>query len=207
MGGLGSGRVKRIDTRGIVDTRARLEINWLCRQGYLLPGGVTPICWQRDGHPAGQISLVAEEERVVLVYRVRWMGGEWRDMQQPVRLTWTPCHFGGRRPWFVCPHCGRRVGIIYAADSGSFLCRQCCGLAYASQRESPLERLRRRVKALRRRLRGSEGVFTPFPERPNGMHHQTYSRLLLRGYALEMGYFQAMKETWGTPGTSEGSPG
>lgn len=30
-----------------------------------------------------------------------------------LNLTWSDCHFGGKRPWFVCPRCERRVGTVY----------------------------------------------------------------------------------------------
>ena len=34
------------------------------------------------------------------------------EHEQKVALTFTPCRFGGRRPWFICA-CGRRVGKVY----------------------------------------------------------------------------------------------
>lgn len=33
-----------------------------------------------------------------------------------VRLTRTPCYFGGSRPWFRCGLCGRRAGILVHED-------------------------------------------------------------------------------------------
>src|SRR5262245_26481565 len=51
---------------------------------------------------------------------------------QSVPLMWTPCPFGGWRPWFQCI-CKRRVGKLY--NAGGFVsCRTCCNLRYASQR-------------------------------------------------------------------------
>ena len=35
-------------------------------------------------------------------YRVRSYGEEWQSVQQRVPVRWTPCRFGGERPWFVC---------------------------------------------------------------------------------------------------------
>ena len=32
---------------------------------------------------------------------------------QEIALTFTACKFGGRRTWFLCPHCRRRVGKVY----------------------------------------------------------------------------------------------
>ena len=30
------------------------------------------------------------------------LAAEWKSIEQRVPITWTNCHFGGRRPWFVC---------------------------------------------------------------------------------------------------------
>ena len=56
-------------------------------------------------------------------------------MQQRVAISWTPCRFGGERPWFICSvcangtYCGRQVTKLY--DAGRlFACRHCYRLAY-----------------------------------------------------------------------------
>jgi hypothetical protein len=58
-----------------------------------------------------------------------------------VPIEWTACHFGGRRPWFVCAvlddhvgYCGRRVGVLYIRPGGLFMCRRCWNLVHASTR-------------------------------------------------------------------------
>ena len=66
-----------------------------------------------------------------------------RQWSQTVRLTWSPCHYGGRRAWLVCPRCHQRVGklylptLIYRSDErvNRFACRHCFSLTYA-QRQS-----------------------------------------------------------------------
>ena len=50
-----------------------------------------------------------------------------------LRLAWTPCNYGGSRPWFLCPGCDRRAAILYV-EGGRLLCRPCLGLSYPSQR-------------------------------------------------------------------------
>jgi hypothetical protein len=40
---------------------------------------------------------------LVRIYRSRSAGdAEWRPVEQRVPITWTACHLGGYRPWFVC---------------------------------------------------------------------------------------------------------
>jgi hypothetical protein len=99
-----------------------------------------------------------------------------RSVEQSVSLTWTPCALGGRRPWFLCPTCSRRVALLYSSG-GLFACRHCFGLAYACQQENPTLRAIRRVRKDRMRLGGGFSFAGPFPERPRGMHARTYRRL------------------------------
>ena len=66
-----------------------------------------------------------------------------RHWSQTVQLTWSPCHYGGRRAWLVCPTCHRRVGKLYLPTLiyhrgervNHFACRHCFSLTY-SQRQS-----------------------------------------------------------------------
>lgn len=60
---------------------------------------------------------------------------EKKDFDYKIQLTTTPCHFGGKRYWFICPwyrngvYCGRRVGVLYK-DGDYFACRHCYELTY-----------------------------------------------------------------------------
>jgi len=55
---------------------------------------------------------------------------------QRVQLTHSRGPRGGKRIWFLCPTCRRRVGVLYHKNGLPFRCRTCCGLAYPSQYES-----------------------------------------------------------------------
>ena len=57
-----------------------------------------------------------------------------------VSLITTDCNLGGVRYWFACPHCGRRVGVLYLAPGDEyFRCRHCNNLSYQSRNRSTLE--------------------------------------------------------------------
>jgi hypothetical protein len=106
----------------------------------------------------------------LLSYRHRrGLGGEWEDVEEPISLKWTPCNFGGERPWFICPgaRCGRRVAILYGPGK-YFLCRHCYDLRYESQREDKPHRALRRAQKIRQRLEGSANVMEPSPRGQRG---------------------------------------
>ena len=94
-----------------------------------------------------------------------------------VRIEWSFCNYGGHRPWFRCPiaGCERRVAILYFGSE--LACRQCCGLAYRTQRVPAHYRAIYRAQAMRQKLGGSLNLPLPLPVRPKGMHWETYFRL------------------------------
>ncbi len=120
-------------------------------------------------------------------------------MKEPVPLEWTPCNFGGERPWFVCPgvvngvRCGRRVAILYGPGK-YFLCRHCYDLCYESQREDKGHRALRRAQKIRHQLGGSANMMEQFPDRPKGMHHDTYMRLFWKQHEAEWKHLAGMRE-------------
>ncbi|MGH7641213.1 MAG: hypothetical protein ACREOL_09965 [Candidatus Dormibacteria bacterium] len=92
-------------------------------------------------------------------------------------ITYTRPHFGGQRPWWVCPGCASRRAKLYQ-DGHQVRCRVCLGLAHESQREDAWHRAVTRARAIRLRLGGSASLLEPFPAKPRGMRWDTYDRLL-----------------------------
>lgn len=105
-----------------------------------------------------------EEETYIelrYTYTDHW-SGEKESMNYQIRLTTTPCNFGGKRYWFICPltkngqYCGRRVGVLYNVGK-YFGCRHCGEIAYYAQMKGgkfrgssvtapDIERLEREIK-------------------------------------------------------------
>lgn len=167
----------RYGAKETADATKSLDVNWLSRKGYLMPGLSYSLSWRRGEEPTGNISVRSEHSSLVLEYRWRQSGGEWQGVSERVFLTSTPCNYGGQRLWFMCPHCSRRVGKLFGAGK-YFLCRHCHDLAYESQREDLKGRLLGRAQKIRTRLGGSSSLADPFPPRPKGMHETTYRRLM-----------------------------
>ncbi len=79
---------------------------------------------------------------VELQYAYR--GEEVRDL---IPVVTTQPHYGGRRWWWICPRCGRRVGVLYAPGK-LWRCRWCYRITYTSSNESrQYDRLARMIGA------------------------------------------------------------
>ena len=196
MGGAGSGYWYRWGKKITTEGCRSLDVRRLNREGLLKPGCWFSWCWWRAEQKVASIKALVYRDCVVLSYRHRsGPGGEWEEVMEPIALEWTPCNFGGERPWFVCPGiaCGRRVAILYGQGK-YFLCRHCYDLRYESQREDKMDRALRRAQKIRQRLGGSANTTEPFPERPKGMHHDTYRRLFWELHEAEKEQLAAIQE-------------
>lgn len=108
-----------------------------------------------------------------------------------VGVDYTDCNFGGVRPWFRCPGvtdgeaCDRRVRKLYLPRGAKYwLCRECYQLQYLTSRcsgddirmaELRYKRAFRKADAKGRRPHPNS--FPSTPERPTGMHSETFEAL------------------------------
>lgn len=131
----------------------RLSIIWLKKHHYLSPkqhigstkwGGIR---WGDEGDNIGFIVTTnlqdtgGEEDNIRLRYTHTDSRSDKKEaLDYRIRLTTTPCRYGGVRYWFICPlfkngqRCGKRVGVLYQIGK-YFGCRYCGNIAYASQRK------------------------------------------------------------------------
>lgn len=177
MGGRGSGRHWYFGAADCTDDYRRLDARRLQRDDLLTPGRAFGWQWTRDGETVASIRVRTEIDHVMLSYRYRSGGEDWKSEEYPVRLDWTPCTYGGRRAWFLCPArgCARRVAILYGG--GIFACRHCYRLAYPSQREAAYDRAARRADKIRDRLGWEPGILNGNGWKPKGMRWRTFERL------------------------------
>lgn len=106
-----------------------------------------------------------------------------KPYQYSIQLTKTACNYGHYRHWWLCPKCSKRVSVLYCA--GSYVCRHCIGANYHSQLQQPVDRIYSKLNALRERLDWQVGIIHGIGERPKGMHHSTYERLINEYEQLE----------------------
>ena len=181
MGGFGSGRQ---GGKSVTGDMLALDIRRLSRDGFLKPGQSFNWKWSRGGEAVGNINILADVNQVTLDYRARERGGEWQAMNYPVRISWTPCTYGGRRAWWHCPAvgCGRRVAILYGGKV--YACRHCHQLSYRTQREQAYDRASSKADKLRDRLGWEAGILNGNGIKPKGMHWRTFEVLEAQHDAL-----------------------
>ena len=184
MGGIGSGRWVRSDRKATIGSVVSIDARSWNREGLLKPGTGFDCEWSSNGQHLGSMLVRAGPISVLLSYEYRRADGSYKPMKYYVQLDRTPCYFGGERPWFRCPGCGRRTAQLYGADQ-LFSCRRCQALAYPSQGHSPDERARLRAQIIRTRLGGTANMFAAFPDKPKWMRWRTYWRLRDESRAAE----------------------
>lgn len=173
MGGWGSGGWNRTG-RPTKEQTTPLDITKVSRAGGLQAGRSLLWTWT---FPSGQKSSINQDglgEGVGVRLRFGYVRspGQVSQVQQDIAVERTPCHFGGTRPWWICPVCGRRSGVLYGWR-GHYACRKCQCIRYASQYEKGIDRALRRADKARIRLGCKPGLGS-VPPRPKGMHQRTY---------------------------------
>lgn len=185
MGGYGSGGYMGFSSKATCNAQHRIDIRYLKKIGVLSNSwGSGTLAWESRGERTGSIRYKREEDWLSLIYKAQRGNSDWCDIKQRIRLDQTSCNFGGYRYWFICPDCGKRIGVLYGAGI-RFLCRHCYNLAYASQNETASDRLLRKTRKLRKRLGVSANLTEPVLFKPKGMHQKTFDELLRQLRQLE----------------------
>jgi len=125
----------------------KLDVHVVNEDGFLEAGyASSTLEWKRGEEDEEEVvasvgvavNRLNDDEYLRLWYTVpERRTDESREYDYRVPLEWTPCNFGGERPWFCCPRCDDRVGKLYKPPRrAQFLCRDCHGLVYESQQRS-----------------------------------------------------------------------
>jgi hypothetical protein len=164
------------NTKRSTDNMHRLDIRKIARAGLLIPGNNSGWSWSSGGRQTANISIIAGEGHVTLDYRSRNSVDTWLAMNYRVTVTWTPCNFGGERPWWVCPSCAKRVGVLWGGLK--YLCRHCQQINYESTRTTESNKPFDRAGKIRKRLGWVPGIAHGPGDKPKGMHWTTLEREL-----------------------------
>lgn len=153
-------------TRVLVEQCLFLPIEAFNRWGTFsnASGSTATFSWtnSRSGAELGKLEYLVQNEENGLAIHIRRqftrLYGAAKLLEEcTIRITTTPCRFGGVRRWFQCPFvrdgevCGKRVGRLYLPPRQStFGCRTCHNLIHRTAREHNARRdaLARDPKAL-----------------------------------------------------------
>jgi len=155
-----------------VDDYPRIDIRDMKRRGKLEPGASGTLSWACHGRLVGTVNYECHRNRLDLIQH---------SERHTVQFETTPCNYGGRRKWFLCPGCTRRVAVLCDVG-GSFLCRHCHDLRYLSQNQSRLRRLISRRQHIAKRI--FEGGDTQRQFKRKGMHYHTFAQGLERYFEI-----------------------
>lgn len=177
----------RTTTRPVADAQRQIAIGQLQRQGYLHPGETRFMFWWHQGQVTARLGIHAHSDGD----RLTLYTGHLQGQQTDVSLYYSYPHLGGRRAWFRCPHCARRVGVLYWRSV--IACRTCHRLRYRVEAETDGDKAFRRADKLRARLGWVPGVAHGEGSRPKGMHHRTFNALVNKYRAAELQALGAME--------------
>ncbi len=183
MGGMGSGSYTRWNKSPEIESTRRIDIRYMRQQGLLGPDKRGTLSWSTRGKPCGEVKYQCKDDYLVLEYRFKAAGGDWQDVKQRIALTSTSCNYGGKRQWFTCPECSRRVAVLCGWGK-LFLCRHCCGLTHRSSADGVRDRLYTQKHKL------GEAIFQDYKNgrgfiKKRGMHYKTFQQKLTKYRQLE----------------------
>jgi hypothetical protein len=150
-----------------------LDIRALARAKNLREGLVMfATTWTHGLSESGVGVKVLDGECALVSYSDR--RGE--AITERIGIEWTPCNYGGARPWWTCPQCDRRCAIVYARGMWPFMCRLCANLTYETAQSDAFTRAICKTNKRHARLGWEWGK--PFPPKPKGMHRRTWTPLV-----------------------------
>ncbi len=164
------------------------DVRQIAKKGLLRPGAFSWHWSNNYGEKIGSVGVrvAGDPERVILAYQWTPYNGEPRHVECSLWIARSPCNYGGSRPWFLCPSCGRRCAVVYyGAPGGRYACRCCVRVAYLSQCDDEMGRLWRKQRKLERNLAGGADEWNGW-QKPKGMHRLTFDRLRTQIWELEM---------------------
>lgn len=151
MGGFGSGLWSRTNKREYLDDLHCLDVRQWKREGLIRPFNRFKWQWSFEYDEAASVGVSINNDRVILNYQYLDAYGECKSRALSIRLTYTDCHLGGSRVWYVCPGCKGRAAKLYYHHS-DFQCRSCCNLPYKCQSDDRTGRAINRFLKIEQKL-------------------------------------------------------
>lgn len=176
----------------------RLDVRKLKRDGALLPGRNITWTWTRSNGNQSSIGInMITEDELLLHYTCR-VDGKVTPVETRIRIDYTGCNYGNKRPWFRCSKCHTRVATLFQKGI-YFNCRKCQDLTYYTCQEAGNlnDMATRRVNRILTRLKSNEkcgfDIVYHTPKRPRYMHSNTYEKLLIQYRNVQREYAASVR--------------
>jgi len=156
-----------------------------------------------DAEPANYILRVPELDEQHQIFKLIEHDEKWprvmlftiNDQQIPVPLQLDNSS-ASNKLYLICPYCINQRQYLLATKK-TYCCRECLNVHYASQSESKIDRLARRIRKQRRKLWSNDHIFINdlfessgyFPK-PKGFHFTTFIKKQFELINLETEYWQ-----------------
>lgn len=153
----------------VINDHLRLDVRDFAKQGILKSRYCRRVeLSSQSTKNIGAICAFYKNGRIFIEAKDMRSNAEQDILTCDIGLQYTDVNFGGQRPWWTCPYCGRRCAILYLGYGQQWLCRECLRLPYSSQGFTTIESLSARVERAQQHL-GPDG------QRKKGQHQRTYS--------------------------------
>jgi len=124
-----------------VEDCKEISIGFLKQYGYLSKGRLQgTIQWSCDGNPTGSAGIrvsFPEMNNVCVSYSITDTDQKKESINNYISIIKTPCNYGGKRHWFLCPFCSRKALKLYLSPGNNYFgCRKCLQLSYRSQKSN-----------------------------------------------------------------------
>lgn len=175
------GRHYRWNKKDITESYQALDMATFAKAVDLTTPRVGSWLWTYSSGRQSSISYVVSPGQGV---RLSYTSNR-QDYNYLIKVDTTTPHYGGVRYWWLCPHCGRRVRILYGGSR--FLCRHCHNLTYETAQAGKHDfypTIDNRLYFIRRKLQGKWHFLHGPGEKPKGMHWDTYGRLVREYFNL-----------------------
>jgi hypothetical protein len=183
------GRYARRNIVARSNGECELDIRHLARRGHLRQ--TDDLAWR---WPSGSATLLHfSANAVTLNYVFPLRDGSEVGVVRHVAIARTRCHFGGARPWFICPECGRKAAILLLSRVPA--CTRCLSPKPPRGLIAKIDRHFRRQRTIERSIANQFGEVEW--TRPKGMHAAKFSRLTDEYFRIEDTVIGCcMRRTW-----------
>lgn len=164
----------------VVEEGIRLSLRLLQKEGFLHPNTTGMVEWSHTDFFVNFRLYTMDE--MVLSY-----SNNFGEVTQRLSLVYEVPPLGGRRYYWTCPQCQKRVYHLYY-NGIHFACRVCCKLWYRCNLLGHRDRMQLKAQKIREKLGASPNVFEPLLMKPKLMKWDKFQELALKENTARYAY-------------------